>query len=65
MKTGVDRRGWWKLLLALPYGALCFPMLYARSTPRLFGFPYFYWYQFAWVGITSALMGLVYWKLKH
>ncbi|HEU4634882.1 MAG TPA: DUF3311 domain-containing protein, partial [Edaphobacter sp.] len=35
--------------LAIPYLALCFPQLYARATPSLLGFPFFYWYQFAWV----------------
>jgi hypothetical protein len=55
----------WKLLLVLPYIGLCFPQLYARMTPELFGFPFFYWYQFAWVVVASALMGLVYRKLKY
>ena len=48
------------LFLALPYAALCFPALYARATPALFGFPFFYWYQFAWVILTSILLVLVY-----
>jgi hypothetical protein len=52
------------LLLILPYLGLCFPRLYAKSIPEFWGFPYFYWYQFAWVIITSALLGLVYLKLK-
>ena len=52
------------LLLALPYAGLCFPELYNRTTPTLFGFPFFYWYQFAWVILTSALLGLVYRILK-
>ena len=50
--------------LAIPYLALCFPQLYARATPGLFGFPFFYWYQFAWVVLTSILLGLVYRALK-
>jgi hypothetical protein len=52
------------LLLALPYLGLCFPYIYARSTPALWGFPFFYWYQFAWVIGASALLALVYRKLK-
>jgi hypothetical protein len=52
-------RGWF-LLLILPYLALCFPALYARKEPSLWGFPFFYWYQFAWVVLTAALLGLVY-----
>jgi hypothetical protein len=52
------------ILLALPYLGLCFPKLYARATPALFGFPFFYWYQFAWVVLTSALLYAVYLRLK-
>lgn len=47
-------------LLLLPYAALCFPVLYARATPELFGFPFFYWYQFVWVVLTSALLWFYY-----
>jgi hypothetical protein len=55
----------WKLVLILPYLFLCFPQLYARTTPTLFGFPFFYWYQFAWVILASLLMALVYRKLRY
>ncbi|HZY62502.1 MAG TPA: DUF3311 domain-containing protein [Edaphobacter sp.] len=63
-KTGRRRRNWWLLLLVPPYIGLCFPQMYARATPALWGFPFFYWYQFAWVVIASGLMGIVYWKSK-
>jgi hypothetical protein len=53
------------LLLALPYLGLCFPGIYARATPALLGFPFFYWYQFAWVIATSCLLGLVYLKQRR
>jgi peptidoglycan/LPS O-acetylase OafA/YrhL len=58
------RRSRWVLLLLLPYLGLCFPIVYARSTPALWGFPFFYWYQFAWVVLASALLAIVYRKLK-
>ena len=58
------RRSKWLLLLVLPYLGMCFPQLYARATPTLWGFPFFYWYQFAWVILASALLGIVYLKLK-
>ena len=54
----------WLLLLVLPYLGLLFPALYARAVPTIFGFPFFYWYQFAWVIIASAIMGIVYFKTK-
>lgn len=50
--------------LLLPYAGLCFPQLYARATPALFGFPFFYWYQFVWVLLTSLLLWLVYRLVK-
>jgi uncharacterized membrane protein len=52
------------ILLALPYLGLCFPSLYARATPELLGFPFFYWYQFVWVVATSILLWMVYRRLK-
>ena len=55
---------WWLLPLVLPYAGLLFPQIYVRQTPVLFGFPFFYWYQFLWVILTSAILGMVYRKLK-
>lgn len=46
-------------LLLVPYLALLWPGLYARSEPTLFGFPFFYWYQFAWVLLSAVLTALV------
>jgi Protein of unknown function (DUF3311) len=59
------RKSRWVILLALPYLGLCFPQIYARSTPTLWGFPFFYWYQFAWVITASVLLAVVYKKLKQ
>jgi hypothetical protein len=50
-------------LLVIPVLALIFPTLYNRETPTLFGFPFFYWYQLAWVFLATAVLGLVY-KLR-
>jgi membrane protein implicated in regulation of membrane protease activity len=50
------RRLWYLLLLA-PYVALLWVPFYAKLTPKLFGFPFFYWYQFLWV-VLSALITL-------
>ena len=58
------RRKRWLFLLVLPYLGLLFPQLYARSSPTLGGFPFFYWYQFAWVILASAILGVVYLKTK-
>jgi hypothetical protein len=58
MATTHHRR--WYLLLAIPFLALLYPPLYARHDPELLGFPFFYWYQLAWVPLTAALTVLVY-----
>jgi uncharacterized membrane protein YhdT len=63
-KSAHPRKSRWTLLLVLPYLGLCFPQFYAPATPALWGFPFFYWYQFAWVIAASALLGIVYRKLK-
>jgi hypothetical protein len=54
------RLRWWYLLLAIPFAGLLYPPLYARHDPELLGFPFFYWYQLAWVPISSLLVWLVY-----
>ncbi len=43
------------LLLAIPMIGLAVVPLYSRTTPVLFGFPFFYWYQFLWVLISAVL----------
>ncbi|MBB5055549.1 hypothetical protein HDF16_000218 [Granulicella aggregans] len=55
----------WKLLLLLPYLGLCFPQLYTRAAPALIGFPFFYWYQFLWVVLTSAILALYYLRTRR
>lgn len=55
-----SRRRHWNWLLLLPLALLIYPGLYARSSPVLLGFPFFYWYQFAVVIFTGLLTGVVY-----
>jgi membrane protein implicated in regulation of membrane protease activity len=50
----------WYLLLLLPFIGLLWPPLYARVEPRLWGFPFFYWYQFVWVPVAAVLTAIVY-----
>ena len=52
------------LLLLPPFLGLLWTPLYDRYTPVLFGFPFFYWYQLAWVPVTSVLIWIV-WKKGH
>ena len=59
--NAVGKRRYWAWLLVVPLVLLVYPGLYARMTPELFGFPFFYWYQFAVVIATALLTGAVYW----
>ena len=36
----------WYLLLVVPFIAILWIPFYASGDPPLFGFPFFYWYQF-------------------
>jgi hypothetical protein len=40
------------VLLLIPCVALALVPTYSRETPRLWGWPFFYWYQVLWVLIT-------------
>jgi Protein of unknown function (DUF3311) len=41
--------------LLLPYVGLQWVAFYNFRDPTLFGFPFFYWYQLAWVPLSSLL----------
>jgi hypothetical protein len=43
------------VLLVIPIVALLAVPTYAKEEPELFGFPFFFWYQFLWVFLCSAL----------
>ena len=48
--------------------AIIVPLLvgtYDQKEPRLFGFPFFYWYQLAWVFLAAALCGVSFWLLQR
>ncbi|HET8637130.1 MAG TPA: DUF3311 domain-containing protein [Acidobacteriaceae bacterium] len=42
-------------LLAIPIIAMLWVDSYARDEPRLGGFPFFFWYQLAWVFLCAGL----------
>lgn len=54
------RKTGWLWLLILPFVALLVPPFYARSTPQLFGFPFFYWYQIVWIVLAALIVWIVY-----
>ena len=48
------------ILLLIPIVALMWVPSYARETPELFGFPFFFWYQFVWVFVCSGMTWAAY-----
>jgi len=46
----------WHLLLVVPFVALLWVPFYNSIEPTILGIPFFYWYQFLWVFLTSALI---------
>ncbi len=53
-----SRAPYWFLLI--PFVGTLFPRFYAFEEPRLWGFPFFYWYQIVWVFISSIITYSVY-----
>jgi hypothetical protein len=53
------------VLLIAPLIALALVGTYASAGPRLWGFPFFYWYQMLWVIITPLFTGLAYFLIKR
>jgi hypothetical protein len=47
------------LLVVAVGGTLAVP-IYARATPALANFPFFYWYQLLWVPVVGILCGIAY-----
>jgi hypothetical protein len=52
-------------LLLLPYIGLLWVPFYNFGDPTLFGFPFFYWYQLAWVPASALLTWLAYRTYSH
>ena len=54
----------WHALLAVPFVGLLWVPLYNRLEPAVAGFPYFYWYQFVWIGVSAGLTAIVYFATR-
>jgi hypothetical protein len=54
----------WNVGLAPPFVGLLWVPFYNRRDPVLAGFPFFYWYQFAWIAVSAALTALVYFATR-
>lgn len=53
------RPRWQLLLLLIPFVALLYPPFYATTAPRLWGVPFFIWYQFLWVILGVLVTAVV------
>jgi len=53
------------VLLLIPCVALALVPTYSHETPRLWGWPFFYWYQVLWVLITPVLTYSAYVVIKR
>ncbi|PLS15267.1 hypothetical protein CVD28_23350 [Bacillus sp. M6-12] len=62
MENGQRKKkaGLWYTLLLIPFIALLWPPFYSYAEPSIGGLPFFYWYQFLWVGLTAVLTWIVY-----
>jgi hypothetical protein len=54
----------WQLLLVVPFIATLWVPFYNSLEPRVFGIPYFYVYQFAWIPISVLLTVIVYFATR-
>jgi hypothetical protein len=50
-------------VLAPTVGVIAVPA-YDSATPKLGGFPFFYWYQLMWVALTGVLMVAAYFAIR-
>ena len=71
-RGGTDPR--WRLtptkivVAGLLLAGIVVPLLvgtYDRVEPRLFGFPFFYWYQLLWVFLAAAVCATSFWLLRR
>jgi len=48
------------ILVLIPVVAMMWVPSYTKATPRLWGFPFFYWYQLLWLFIGAGCVGAAY-----
>ena len=61
-RTTRNRPVWWLVgvLLLIPTVMPLMVNIYAREEPELFGFPFFFWYQFMWIPLAAGLTYIAY-----
>lgn len=53
-------RSWWNWLLLIPIVLPLLTFVYNRETPRLAGFPFFFWFQLLFALLAAGITALVY-----
>jgi membrane protein implicated in regulation of membrane protease activity len=53
------------ILVLIPVVALMLVPTYTKATPRLWGFPFFYWYQLLWLVLSTACVVAAYFLLNR
>ena len=59
----MSQRARWTIVLVLLAPAVVLPLLvgvYDRTDPELFGFPFYYWFQFALIPVAAILTTIAY-----
>jgi hypothetical protein len=62
----VRKAGAWRWYLALlpPFVGTLWVPFYNSAEPTLGSVPFFYWYQLAWIGVSTALTAVVYFMTR-
>ena len=58
----------WTLVIVVLAPAVILPLavgLYTRTDPELWGFPFFYWFQFALIPVAAVCTSIAYQLTKH
>ncbi len=53
------------VLVLVPIVALMWVGSYAKADPKLWGFPFFYWYQLLWVFIAAGCTWLAFMLIRN
>jgi hypothetical protein len=54
----------WHALLLVPFVGMLWVPFYNSVEPRVGGIPFFYWYQFGFIGVGAILTAVVYFTTR-
>jgi uncharacterized protein DUF3311 len=54
------KKGLWIVIFLALFAVTLWVPLYNRVEPTLFGVPFFYWFQFAWIIVAAIVTGVAY-----